>query len=214
MRTLAILGASGHGKVVADAALECGWADVLFFDDRWPGMKAVGEWTVVGDTTALLSQLASLQGVVVAIGDCTVRDEKHSVLASRGAAMPVIVHPRASVSSRSRIGAGSVVMAGAVINVGAVLGEACIVNTGCTIDHDCTLGRAVHVAPGAHLSGNVTIGDRSWIGVGACAIQGVRIGADVVIGAGAAAVGDIPDGLTVVGVPARPLVPRKDAHDA
>ncbi len=36
MSRLAVLGASGHGKVVADCAELVGWSDIVFFDDAWP----------------------------------------------------------------------------------------------------------------------------------------------------------------------------------
>ena len=39
---LAILGASGHGKVAADAAEQGGWPSVAFFDDAWPGLHREG----------------------------------------------------------------------------------------------------------------------------------------------------------------------------
>jgi acetyltransferase-like isoleucine patch superfamily enzyme len=83
------------------------------------------------------------------------------------------------------------------------MGRACIVNTAATIDHDCWLGDGVHVCPGTHLAGNVSIGDRAWIGIGSAVRQRLEIGADAVVGAGAAVVADVPSGKTVVGVPAR-----------
>ncbi len=204
MKRLAILGASGHGKVVADAALASGWGEVVFFDDRWPSLQSVGEWPVVGDTSRILEQAPDTDGVIVGIGDCQARATKHALLSDANAPIVVIVHPMAWVSPRCRIGAGSVVMAGAVVNVGATLGEACIINTGATVDHDCNLGFAVHVAPGANVSGQVAVGDRSWIGVGACVRQGIRVGAGVMVGAGSVVVADVEDGLTVFGCPARP----------
>ena len=71
------------------------------------------------------------------------------------------------------------------------------------MDHDCVIGRAVHIAPGAHLCGGITVGERTLIGAGATVIPNLRIGSDVVIGAGATVVGDIPDGVTALGTPAR-----------
>lgn len=202
---LAILGASGHGKVIADAALLTGWDEVLFFDDAWPRTMAVGRWHVVGDTAVLLGELAKHDGVMVGIGDCRIRQQKHLVLREAGARLVTVVHPRSWVSSFARIGAGTVLMAGAVVNVDTTIGEACILNTGATVDHDCVLADGAHVAPGAHLSGGVTVGERSWIGVGASVRQGIRIGSDVVVGAGAVVVKHIENGLTVVGMPASPL---------
>ena len=203
MNQLALLGASGHGKVVADAALAAGWKSVVFFDDAWPGVLTNGHWPVVGDTANLLTCLPEFDGVIIAIGNCTIRWQKQELLQSAGARMATIVHPRACVSDYARLGAGTVVMAGAVVNVDAVVGDACIINTGATVDHDCVLKQGVHISPGANLSGNVTVGSCSWIGVGAAVRQLTRIGANVMVGAGAVVVKPVPDGQTVVGNPAR-----------
>jgi sugar O-acyltransferase (sialic acid O-acetyltransferase NeuD family) len=205
---LAILGASGHGKVIADMALLLGYADVFFFDDAWPSKSSVGRWSVVGTTETLLDSVADFDAVIVGIGDNRTRLEKHVLLAAGGEPLVTLVHPAAVVSNFAQIGRGSVICAGAVVNVDAILGAGVIVNTGATVDHDCRLADGVHIAPGAHLSGDVHVGACSWIGVGACVKQGVRIGSDVMVGAGAVVVSDIPDGVTVVGNPARPIVSK------
>jgi sugar O-acyltransferase (sialic acid O-acetyltransferase NeuD family) len=205
MRNLALFGASGHGKVVADAALACGWENVFFFDDAWPGVSANGRWQVVGDMAALLARIDEFDGVVVAIGNCEVRWLKQQALQMAGAKMTTVVHPRACVSPFAALGSGTVVMAGAVVNVDAVVGEACIINTGATIDHDCALANGVHVSPGANLSGNVIVGACSWVGVGAVVRQGVRLGDAVMVGAGAVVVKNVSACTKVVGCPAAPL---------
>lgn len=209
MTRLALLGASGHGKVVADAALLSGWQSVDFFDDAWPKLERNGHWPVVGDSASLLARLAEFDGVLVSIGNCVVRWEKHQALQAAGARLATVVHPAATVSRHAALGAGTVVLAGAVVNVDAVVGPAGIVNTGATVDHDCRLGEAVHVCPGAHLSGDVHVGHCSWIGVGSAVKQGIVIGERVMVGAGAVVVSAIASGLTVVGNPARPLAGRK-----
>lgn len=205
MSTLALLGAGGHGKVVADAALLAGWKNVLFFDDAWPQIQTNGHWPVVGDMAALLARLQEFDGVLVSIGHCKARWQKQQALQAAGATLATLVHPQACVSPYARLGAGTVVMAGAVVNVDAEIGDANIVNTCASVDHDCALAHGVHICPGAHLSGNVSVGACSWVGVGAAVRQGTRIGAGVTVGAGAVVVKPIPDGLTVVGNPAVPL---------
>lgn len=203
-RRLALLGASGHGKVVADLAELAGWDPVVFFDDAWPSVQRNAHWPVAGDSGALRAALAEFDGVVVAIGHCPTRWRCQQALAQAGARLATLVHPSAVVSRHAQLGEGTVVMAGAVVQAGASIGPAGIINTGATVDHDVQLGPAVHVAPGAHLSGQVSVGAQSWIGVGAAVRQGIRIGELAMVGAGAVVVAEVADGATVVGNPARP----------
>ncbi len=198
-----MLGASGHGKVVADTAQCCGWDQVEFYDDAWPGRARNGNWRVVGDSAALFSRLQEYQGVIVAIGNNAVRHRKLAALGSAHAPVVSLIHPMAFVSQYSSIGPGSVVFAGVVVNADAKVGDGAILNTGCSVDHDCILGDTVHVSPGARLAGAVSVGDRSWIGIGASVRQLIRIGNDVVVGSGASVVSDIPDRTVAVGVPAK-----------
>ncbi|MCW2270324.1 putative acetyltransferase EpsM [compost metagenome] len=203
MKTLAILGASGHGKVVADAAEDSGWDAIEFFDDAWPGLSTNGVWPVVGTGADLLGRVQDYQGVLIAIGNNEVRQRKLIELKAAGANLPTLLHPTAVVSRYATLGPGTVVLATAVVNAFARIGECCIVNTGSSVDHDCNLGDCVHVCPGARLAGMVRVGDLSWIGIGACVRQVLEIGSRVVVGAGAAVVGNISDNMTVAGVPAR-----------
>ena len=203
MRRLAILGASGHGKVVADAALCAGWQDIVFFDDAWPHKARVGEWIVAGGTDALLKDSHSYKGVVIAIGNNEIRKKLANTLNEAGILLTTIVHPSATVSRYAKIGRGSVIFAGAVLNPDCNVGEYCIINTNASIEHDCVLADGVHVSPNASLGGQVSIGGLTWIGIGASVKQQVTLGQCVLVGAGAAVVSNIPDNATVVGVPAR-----------
>ncbi len=204
MRSLAILGAGGQGRVVADCAEMLGWERIAFFDDY----SAAGlglPWPVAGPSDDLLARWSDFDGVVVAIGSNLARLAWRDRLQNAGASLVTLVHPRAWVSTHSQLGAGTVVLAGAVVNIGSTLGQACIINTGATVDHDCHLGDGVHVSPGAHLGGGVRVGENSWIGLGAAVREGIVIGAGVRIGAGAVVVKPVPDNQTQVGNPARLL---------
>jgi len=203
MVKLAILGASGHGKVVADIAECCGWQRVVFFDDAWPDVGTNGVWQVVGDTEVLLDKISDYDGVIVGIGNNAIRHQKLQLLDAVDVNIVSLVHPSAIISNYASIGVGSVVMAGVAVNVDVKTGCGAILNTGCSIDHDCVLGKSVHVSPGARLAGSVHIGDRSWVGIGAVVRQSVDIGKDVMVGAGAAVISDLPDSVTALGVPAK-----------
>ena len=204
MTRLAIFGASGHGKVVADIAESCGWDEIVFFDDAWPSITANGCWVVEGTGQSLADNLKKFSGVFVAIGNNRIRADKISWLRELSAPLVSLVHPSAVMSKYAELGAGSVVMPCVVVNASARVGMGAILNTGSSIDHDCDTGDCVHICPGARLAGGVTVGNYSWIGVGACVKQLIRIGESVTVGAGAAVVSNLPDGVAAVGVPAVP----------
>ena len=203
MKRLAILGASGHGKVLADCAELCGWDEVVFFDDAWPAKQHNGRWPILGDTDRLLGALSGFAGVMVAIGNNAIRLNKIKTLLEEGANLPVLIHPAATVSRYAVLGPGSVVFAGAVVNADCAIGSGVIINTGATVDHDCVLHDCVHISPGSHLAGGVTVGELSWVGIGASVVQLVSIGREATLGAGAVLLSNMPDGVTAVGVPAQ-----------
>lgn len=205
MSRLAILGASGHGKVLADCAALCGWHDIVFFDDAWPTLSSNRHWSVLGGSCELLGSLTQFNGVVVAIGNNLIRQQKLRQLAAAGAPLVKLIHPGAFVSNYAEVGEASVILARAVVNVDARIGVGVIVNTGSIVEHDCQVGGAAHVSPGAFVAGGAQVGCRAWVGVGAVVKQLVSIGQDAIVGAGAVVLSDVRDGVTVVGVPARPM---------
>lgn len=205
MRRLAVIGASGHGKVVADIAESCGWEAIDFFDDGYRQKTVNENWPIVGDLADLLAASISYAGVVVAIGDNEVRRRVCETVLANSIVLVTLIHPAAVVSRYAQIGDGSVVVAGAVINAYAVIGRGVIINTCASIDHDCCLGDYVHISPGAHLAGGVNVGHGSWVGIGSCIKQQVTVGTNVRVGAGAVVINDVQDNFTVAGVPARSL---------
>jgi sugar O-acyltransferase (sialic acid O-acetyltransferase NeuD family) len=205
MKRLAILGANGHGKVIADAALLQGWDDVAFYDDAWPAIDSNGRWSVVGNTEDLLNARGRYAGVVVGIGDNRIRQGKLELLKDCGFQLASVVHPSACVSSFAEVGAGAVVFANATINADARVGGGTIINTGAVIEHDCVLGNCVHVSPNAVMAGGSTAGDRVWLGAGAVIKQLVDVGTGAIVGMGAVVIRDVPSGMTVVGNPARAI---------
>lgn len=197
MNRLIIIGASGHGKVVADIAVLNGYTDIVFLDND-PAKKACAGYPVLGPD-AMTSQLNG--DVFIAIGNSEIR--KRLMDRNNGRVFPVLIHPNAVIAEGVEIGAGSAVMAGAVINPGVQIGKGCIINTSSSVDHDCVVGDYVHVSVGAHLAGTVVIGTGTWIGAGATVSNDVNICGNCIIGAGAVVVKDIDEPGTYIGIPAR-----------
>lgn len=201
MDNLIIIGANGHGKVVADIARKLNKYDsIAFLDDNTSITECLG-LSVVG-TSDRIAEYVDDAGFFVAIGNPLTRKRVTERIASAGGKLATLVHPDAVIAEGVIIGEGVVVMAGAVVNPETVVGKGCIINTCASVDHDCQLGDFVHVAVGSHIAGTVVVGDNAWIGAGATISNNVSICADCMIGAGAVVVKDITEAGTYVGVPA------------
>lgn len=197
LKKLVIIGASGHGKVIADIAVKNGYEQIVFLDDDDTITECAG-FPVVGKKCIA----ESLDGdKIVAIGNAKIREQIQKNLVN----VVTLIHPNAVISRRVKIGRGSVVMAGVVINSDVFIGDGCIINTGSTVDHDCIIGDFSHVSVGAHVAGAVKIGTKTWIGAGAIVSNNVDICDNCMIGAGAVVVKNIELAGTYVGVPARKI---------
>lgn len=203
VRALAIIGAGGHARVLADCAEQAGWSAVHLYDGS-DGPAPTGPWVVYGRPEALLDNLTAYEGVIVGLGANAERLAWLDRIAARGGPVVSLHHPHASVSSHAVVEPGTAVLAHACVCIGSRVGRGGIINTNASVDHDTVLDEGVHVSPGAAIAGGVQVGARTWIGIGAAVRQGVVIGDDAVVGAGAVVIRDVPDGTTVIGVPAQP----------
>lgn len=199
MNDLVIIGASGHGKVVADIADKLGYENIVFLDDN-KDIKKCGNFNVVGCCEDAEKYRSA--DFFVAIGNVKIRREIQCKLMEDKMHIVSLIHPAAIIAKNVEIGMGTVVMAGVVINSDAKIGNGCIVNTCASVDHDCYIGEFSHIAVGAHIAGTVKIGSNTWIGAGATVSNNIEIVSDCTIGAGAVVVKDIVDSGTYIGVPA------------
>lgn len=189
-----LYGASGHGKVVAEIAEECGYNIEAYIDMNLSKNEIL-------NYTVHHTPPSKHIDIVISIGNNRIR--KNIVEESTLFNYITLIHPKSSVSKRAYLEEGTVVMAGVAINASVNVGKHCILNTNSSIDHDCVLEDFVHISPNAALGGSVYVGEGTHVGIGACVIQGIRIGKWCTIGAGAVIINDIPDGSTVVGNPGK-----------
>lgn len=203
MRKLAIIGASGHGKVAADIALCLGYEDVCFLDDA-KGLTECAGLPVVGCSDDYANMPKDTE-FFVAIGEAEVRGRVLANLRIKGCSVATLIHPRSYISRRVDIGEGTIIMAGAVVNSDTTIGCGCIVNTGATVDHDCAIGDLAHISVGSHIAGTVNVGSKTWVGAGAIVSNNINICENCMLGAGAVVVSDIKVPGTYVGVPAHLL---------
>lgn len=199
---LLIIGASGHGKVIADIALQMNrFQKIAFLDDN-PGINNIMGIEVIG-TTDIVSKLIDEYEIIVGIGNNITRKKIHETLETLGASIPVLIHPNAVIGEEVDLGRGTVVMAGAVINCCTHIGKGCIINTGSTVDHDNYIEDFVHLSPGVHLAGTVKVGQGSWLGIGSLVSNNLSITSGSIVGAGAVVVKGITEPGVYVGAPVR-----------
>ena len=205
--------ADGHARVAIEELLASAEFEVVGLIDDFPANagRRIGSLTVVGSQTDLgRLREDGVQGVVLGFGAAQGRASVIAAVEDAGMTLPTLIHCTAHVASSARLGAGVQVLARAVIGPGARIGRGVLVNSGAIVEHDGVVGDCAVIDPGVVLAGRVTIGEAVEVGAGAVVLPDVEIGAQAVVGAGAVVTRSVPDGETVVGVPARPHRPRHD----
>lgn len=206
-RRLVILGASGHGRVIADAAVASGRSVIGFVDHNKILGEVIDNIPVIGsdaDLDEIISGRDDIE-VIVGIGDSRIRSKLVNDLERlhKNIKWSTIIHPSASISKNLHVGSGSFISSNATVNTGVYIANHVVINTGAIIEHDCVLSGFSFVGPGAILAGNVSIGSSAFIGAGAKIIPNVKVSKNVTIGAGAVVLKDIPKNARAVGVPAK-----------
>lgn len=198
---IVIIGAGGHGKVVADIVRAAGYEVAGFLDDRRPvGTQVLGDLAVLGPLEWLSRAPCR---VALGIGDNASRARVAERVHELGSSLFTAIHPRAVVAPSASIGDGVAVMASAVINPSALIETGAIINTGVIVEHDCIVAPFAHLSPNATLGGECRVGAHAHIGISATMLPRTSVGARSIIGGGALVARDIPADVVAVGIPAR-----------
>lgn len=195
-----IIGASGHGKVIADIVLKSQDILVGFLDDGIEKGTRILNYEVLGDST-YVNQYPDCE-FIIGVGSNAIRAH---IADKCKVKWYTAIHPGANVAMDVTIGEGTVIMANAVMNTSVKIGSHCIINTGAIIEHDCEIGDYVHISPNATLCGTVKVGSYTHIGASATIKNNIDITSNTVVGAGSVVIRNIEEKGTYVGVPARKL---------
>jgi sugar O-acyltransferase (sialic acid O-acetyltransferase NeuD family) len=212
-----VVGAGGHGLVVADALLAQG-RDVLGYVDADAAVhgQALLGLPVLGDDAVLQQHrkdAIELANGIGGAGDLRsvesggVRRVVQQRLEAAGWRFASVIHPQAIISMHAVVEPGAQVLAGAVVQALARIERGAIVNTSAVVEHHAQVGAFSHIAPGAVLCGHVVVGAESHVGANAVVRQGITLAERVVAGIGAAVVRNVASGA-VTGVPARSVEGR------
>jgi acetyltransferase EpsM len=206
-KNILILGAGGHGIVVADIILQMKNIDIVirgFLDDNKELQgKTISDFTVLGGAE-LMNEYPE-DAVIIAVGNNQTRRNIVRKWVKSDIRFFTAVHPGAVISPSAQIGEGAMICAGAVVNPEARIGTHVILNTACSVDHHNHIGDFAHIAPGAHLGGEVTVGEGALVGLGSSVMPRVTIGEWAKVGVGSVVRKDVPAYAVVAGNPARVL---------
>lgn len=200
-----VMGGGGHAAVIIDTLTSAG-AEVVGCVGPNPPTFDTNFCRYLGDDV-VLSELASDIALAIGVGalvETRLRRKLYNLAQETGRELPAIVHPRSVVSRHAVLSAGAQILAGAVVNSYARIGANVLVNSGAIIEHHSEISDHASIAPGAIICGGVRLGEGAVICAGAVVRETIRIGHAAVLGAGGVAIDDIADGVTAVGVPARP----------
>lgn len=201
-KAIAVYGAGGHGKVVAEILLACGHRLQAFIDDN----VSLRGSSVLGLPVFPANEWLRSHGqarVALGIGINVAREQVAMRIRHSGCTVLTIIHPGAFVARSANIAEGAVVMPGAVLNADCGIGDGVIINSGAIVEHDAQIGRYAHMSPNSAAGGGAQIAAYAHIGMGASILPLKRVGINCVIGAGAIVTSDIPDNQLAYGIPAK-----------
>lgn len=214
-----IIGSGGGGRTAA-SIIEASSSEmskskpvIVFLDDA-DKRSSVNGYPVVGPVSMALDSADWPEGTgfIVAFGSMNLvaRERVFRLLQAKGRRVINAIHPRVIIDRCATLGIGNIIAANCVIHPNAKVGNNCFFCVAATVDHDDEIGDNVYLSPGVHLAGAVILEENVFVGTSAAVLPGVRIGKGAVIGAGAIVTRDVASGITVVGVPARPIEKKKE----
>jgi sugar O-acyltransferase (sialic acid O-acetyltransferase NeuD family) len=208
MKKLIIIGAGGFGREVLAWARQCpehgrDWVAHGFLDDNPTALdgKSVSV-PIIGKVSGHIPNADEV--FVCAIGAPNLRRSVQEALVGLGAEFVNIVHPSAIIGENVALGRGVIVCPQVIITVNVTVGDGVAFNLQTIVGHDTVIGNYCQISPHCDILGYAQLGDEVFLGSHAVVLPGVKLGARSVLGAGAVASRDIPEGVTAVGMPAKP----------
>lgn len=214
MKNIVIYGTGGFSREVFQLIFDINKREKTynllgFIDDNLEKLnKSIYNYLVLGNIEWFDTNKDVM--AVIAVGNTVAKRKIAINLESRGIKSPTIIHPSAIIGRNVKFGQGTIICASNVITVDIKFGQHVILNLDCTIGHDAVIQDFVTISPGSHISGNVQIGEGVDIGTGSTLIQGVQVGSWSILGAGSVVSKNIPQDVTAVGIPARPVKEREN----
>ena len=206
MKKIIFVGAGGHAKSVADSINKSEYELCGFIDSNKKGTHM--GLPILGTD---LEDIPNYEEYCyfVSIGDVGYRKLWFDRIRNRRLSIINIIDSSAIISSGVKMGIGNFVGKMAVINADAEIGNNNVINTKALIEHECKVGDHNHLSTNSVINGNVIVGNSVFLGSSSVCNGQLKIGSYAIIGSGSVIIKDVPENVTVVGVPAR-VIKRRD----
>lgn len=207
MKELLIINATGYGRTVgslaqSDAAHGVEWTIKGMLDNRELPPREGDIWPLVGNPMTYLIQPGEI--VVCALGDPFLREQYSRPLDEQGADFFNLT-PDLHRAQGVTIAGGGIFERNTVIGADSHLGRFVLMHAFSVVGHDVTIGDFTTIGSFVFIGGGAQVGSHVTIFPHASILPGVKIGRGARIGAGSVVVRDVPEGVTVMGNPAKPF---------
>ena len=205
---LLIYGAGGLGREVLSLVRTTDSYEVKgFLDDGVPRGTSINGVKVLGGYPELCTFDQPLN-LVLALGNPSLKMELLKKIDRSKVNFPMLQHPSVILQDPTtiEIGEGTILCAGSILTTDIKVGGHVLINLNCTIGHGVHIGMGSSIMPGVNVAGEVSVGVGVLIGSGSNVINRVSLGDNCTVGMGSVVLRDVDANVTVVGVPAKPII--------
>ena len=209
MKQLIIIGAGGMGRCtycIAEQSVGFGEDFQIkgFLDDNInaldgfngykPVLATINEYKIEPDDVFVCS-----------IGEVQTKLKICEGLKAKGATFFTLIHKDTFIGKNTKIGQGTIVDEGVHIDPDVTIGTDCLIQARAIIGHDSQIGNYARVDTLCSLVGGTIVKDRATIYTHSMISHNVTVGEDAVVGACSFVIKNVKPGVSVFGVPAKPI---------
>tara|TARA_R110000772_G_scaffold207862_2_gene318358 strand:+ start:757 stop:1392 length:636 start_codon:yes stop_codon:yes gene_type:complete len=204
---MVVIGAGGLAKEILEILKESyKESEIFFFDNIIKNTERTlfDKYKILKTREEVLEVFAMYgDSYCIGIGGVESRLQLISYFNSIGGKLKTVTSKESFISEYVKIDTGTVVFPGVKISNNVTIGKSCLIYYNTVITHDCEIGDFVEISPSVSVLGKAKVGNNSFLGANATILPNVSIGDDSIIGAGAVVTKSVPNGVLVVGVPAK-----------